>query len=89
MALAEERQALTVCGIFLSRCIRPHTFPSIKVFIVDDSTIIRLHLAELLMELGAIEIAARSDSAYEAAESIRQLELKPQKTCRRNRADQH
>jgi len=41
------------------------------------------------MELGAIEIAARSDSAYEAAESIRQLELKPQKTCRRNRADQH
>lgn len=45
-----------------------------KVLIVDDSSIIRVRLAELLTEVEGIEIIAQADNAYEAADLVRALE---------------
>jgi len=45
-----------------------------KVLIVDDSSIIRVRLAELLTEVEGIEIVAQADNAYEAADLVRTLE---------------
>jgi DNA-binding NarL/FixJ family response regulator len=46
---------------------------SIRVFIVDDSPIVRERLVTLLSELEAVEVVGQSENAAEATQLIREL----------------
>lgn len=45
-----------------------------RVLIVDDSSIVRLRLAELLAEFEGIEVVAQADNAFAAVDLVRTLE---------------
>ncbi|HEY3304238.1 MAG TPA: response regulator transcription factor [Candidatus Binatia bacterium] len=46
---------------------------SIRVFIVDDSPIVRDRLVDMLSELEAVEVVGQSENAAEATQRIREL----------------
>jgi len=53
--------------------IRPHSNHKLKVFIADDSLIVREHLVTMLDELAGIEIVGQAETVAEAIGAIQKL----------------
>jgi DNA-binding NarL/FixJ family response regulator len=55
--------------------IRSHSNHKIKVFIADDSLIVRKHLVTMLDELAGIEVVGQAENVAEAISGIRILHM--------------
>ncbi len=49
------------------------SLPSITVFIVDDSAVVRDRLAQMISELPGVTVVGHADIAFEAIQEIRRL----------------
>ncbi|MFC1976060.1 response regulator transcription factor [Chloroflexota bacterium] len=54
--------------------IAPHSNHKLKVFIADDSLIVREHLVTMLDELAGVEIVGQAENVAEAISGIRTLQ---------------
>ena len=54
--------------------IPPHSNYKLKVFIADDSLIVREHLVTMLDELAGVEIVGQAETVAEAIDAIQKLQ---------------